>query len=320
MRRMAPALALAFIALSTARCALVSGLDGLSVGEGTDAATATDASDASSRDAVADAPADVAPPDGGCTCVPIPAGWTSVRFAAATNTPCPIGEPSADLTLGPFAGAATGSCTCTCTTNVTCANPTAEFFGTVACGNLAGVATVNTSGACLPFPVAPNGIDSLHFAPVSATCTGTAAALPSASSGSGRRCTPPSTCGTGLGCDGATGPFAACISRDGDQTCPTDYPKRTAAASSVVDGRVCSGCAGCNVSSPACTYDLKTFKNNACTQTTGTASGASGACTQLVGEAFYTATVKATATCTPSAGTGSGSTTVMGLQTICCKG
>ncbi len=307
MRRFAPTVALLLVAAATSRCALVSGLDGLDVAS--DAGATADASDDSK-----DAPT-------GCVCAPIPPGWTSIRFASGTNVACPTGETSVDLLLDPLQATASGACTCTCTPVVDCSSPNFDIYVSPICGNYDGPLKPVTNGTCQPMTLGLVGDDGARAVPINATCTASPAPFSAASTGAGRRCTPPpSSCGAGSACATAPAPFAACIAQDGDVACPTGWEKKTAAAKSVTDGRTCTGC-GCSVpNGPACSYDVKSYKNNACTTLVSTTTVAMGnTCTPWTTDSFYTATAKVTATCTPKSGTAAGATTVTGLETICCK-
>jgi hypothetical protein len=313
MRRLPSVIALVLVAGATARCAMVSGLSTLDV----DPFFASDAGSDDAQDAGGDAQ------DAGCACVSIPSGWTAIRFASSTNVACPTGDTSADVVLGPVQATATGTCTCTCAPVIDCSAPSLEIYVSPTCGNFDGPLKAVTNGTCQPMTPGLVGNDGARALFANASCTATPAPFPAASTGTGRRCTPPAstTCAPGQACAGASGAFAACIAQDGDVACPTGWDKKTTAAASVTDGRTCTGCS-CSVSNntPACSYDVKSYHTNGCTQVQSAATlTTSGICNVWTTDLYYTATAKVTATCNAKNGNAAGSTTVTGLQTICCK-
>jgi hypothetical protein len=222
------------------------------------------------------------PACGGFACVmPAPTGWDLVAVNEATQPACPTGFTApADLKI--LAGSPVHACPCSCTgsggSGPTCAGvPTAVITGDdIACtpGAPQTSATLNsnTGNACVATPIELDvgAASSIGFGKITspagpATCTPNAS-ITKADPTDGRACSAPAK--SGLGCSGtlrclpkATG-FTMCISKAGDQVCPTGFTnKRRIAGTTAADTRACLACT-CN--NAPCSGTVELWSNSMC--------------------------------------------------------
>lgn len=312
---------LPFVAVTS--CALVSGLDDLTIGSDDGGASADGGSDSTS-DAPADAKPDTAAFDGGCAdagCAGVGAPWAAVGY---TESACPAGWGSNDVVTNPALGTA---CTCGCSVTT----PPKCDVGT--CATAAGtspscsLATINLNfngGNCVslpgqgamlaPFqkitPLAPTG-GSCTAAPATSGVTSTAAHL----------CVPPDCTTAAALCSASSATptgVSHCVSALGDLACPSTHPVRhlvgATAVAACTNGCTCKVDAACQMPKVSFYSDDKCGVLVIASDATGTcvADPASGT---MVRSAKYTASVSST--CTPS-GAPSGTVSLTGTRTVCC--
>jgi len=279
-------------------CGVLSGLDGLEVG---------DASvDASSEASPIDASLDVGPSCGAGACG-APAGFQPVLFAtSAAATSCPSGATQLDVVVDPLAPP--NACTCTCEDSPTCL-PEALVYGT---GNNCGTQTktnitldggCNNAGGSIP----PSHVSITPFPPTNA-CTNKLV-TGSLQDTHGRIC--------GVSdCSACTAPvgFELCFAQNGDVQCPAGMKQHAVGAS---DSMQCGPCSACS-STATCKGNLEIFDDGACLSSDGQLP-VDGTC-QLVSSDFFGA-FKYVPTVDPGTCTGGTSTATVSLTsrtTVCC--
>jgi len=134
----------------------------------------------------------------------------------------------------------------------------------------------------------------------------------------------------GGGCDAdsvcvpiAPAPFdsTACITRDGEQSCPLEYPVEIQAYASAIDTRDCSGCA-CDPSSVSCTgASIVVYDSNSCGGNQATIAECTSVQSLIDNDAasFIATSGSLDGGCTPSGGTPTGEVTPDEPVTICCE-
>jgi hypothetical protein len=289
-------------------CGLVSGLDGLTVGDASvDAGGDGGGSDAGASDG---APADVqigpACEAGACGA---PVGFQPILFATDQSTAC---AGSTDVIVDP-GSAPPGACSCTCSTTATCYPQTLAFSTGASC-HIPVSTSIVLDGGCdpasntqIPSPIAvgPFPLGAGSSCSSSVVKTGT---IPS---------TPGRLCGVAA-CDVCTAPagYKLCYYAPGAVSCPNGTTPHVVATSAAL---ACSSCTACSISGK-CGGTMRLYADSACSQILASAP-VDGTCVPSSGNfksgggIVYTATLL-DAGCTPGASTASRSLTAQG--TVCC--
>jgi hypothetical protein len=259
----------------------------------------------------------------GYACRSIPDGWQGpfALYAGTASAPdCVAPYPTVGLEGNDGLVAAAPSCSCTCgaLTGNSC---TASLeFRSNTCGSNAGSTSVGAT--CVDVTSSASGVFSTAATGSNGSCTASAAAqspptwtrrvracraagdLPAGGCAATARCAPPSP-----------SPFARgqCISRDGDQACPSDYPKKNLEYRGVTDTRACVGC-GCTP--PSCSSPIRVFAGEDCT---GQSATTTTSCSSSSISPVRSARLATTGTqCTVVNGTPQGSATGSQPFTVCC--
>jgi hypothetical protein len=274
-------------------------------------------------------------------CSVVPADWTLVAYAAASEPPCPAGFAKGtpvDLVGSPSAAA--GACTCdscTVTASPSCVTgPIAFGFDTnqtSTCATAGTLANAN-AGACNPLMPKASITASYdaRFTPLAAT-GGTCAAGPPSShpdrvtfSQQGRLC--PVDDGAAAGCITApcapaiSAPFAACLEHAGSVPCPAGpfavaHPVGTGAASVS-----CSDTCACSVAARCDKATVTYYQDAACKSATTLMSPANGTCMTQGGSGLmygsYTYSADTVPSCSAAGSAPTGIPPLAGEQTICC--
>jgi len=294
-----------------AGCGLVSGLDGLHVGD---------------LDGSVDAGSDVVlvQCDGGCG-FSLPPGFALVTFSTAITSSCPGGTTVVDGVSDPTVSQDACSCKCTMKTKATCTAANVELFmndGGLQCPN----PFMSVSGApgCHPFTLSLPSSARVDESASGKTlldageCQTSEVADASTLATTPARLCLPSSCATiDSLCTPPTGQ-RLCAAAQGDVTCPAPFTERhvIGAGASVA----CSPCdPSCNINPPNCDFtdSLTLYTDTACT--TGSQSGSN--CTSIGGATTfksYEYKITASGGCTTTA-TSATSLAIDGEQTVCCR-
>ena len=239
---------------------------------------------------------------GAAACVPAaPEGWLGPFLVAYDGAACPEGA-NARVT-GTLCGG------CGCEGAVSC-GPSSVSFGDAGCPAPLDQSLPVGDGACVDLGVSGGALGAKGDIPL------TSAACSPTGSGGTRQATICDTSG-GAGCEAPTSCFddleGACVTRDGDWSCPEGFPARRSLATGAVTG--CGACE-CEPSPSSCSGTTSLFSGDACT---GTEIGVlhDGLDCAVLSESPRSARFQAAEppVCAPIGGSPIGGET---LTTICC--
>lgn len=281
----------------------------------------------------------------GCECVPPPPSqWEGpvVRYFGAAfdvlpSCPAPWGTEQA-IGFGDIQGAAHTCSACTCgAPNVTCGVPTTSCYNQTGCNNLAGTASPPGNGNCenTGFTMAADGLPNSargNAVPVIGSCPESGGVLTAPPADWE---TPGIMCSGGVTVEGCVNPGEVCayvppapfekkfcIHRNGNRTCPADYPDKQLIDDGWSDTRSCSACNCASPSGVTCTGQTTLYSATNCGGSTDVINN-NGSCQSLSFNALssrYTATGGPTGgSCAASGGTPIGSASGGGQETLCCR-
>jgi hypothetical protein len=284
------------LAVCTAGCGVLSGLDDLIVTDGGD----VDASD--------DVSIDIGPSceSGACGA---PAGFQPVLFANAQSTACPSGLSSTDVVVDP--APSNGACSCVCNYQPSCSPETLTYSsGNATCTQLSTTTTLLDGGCNKGSNMPPPSHMAIGpFAPTN-PCTSTLGPVGTVASTSGRLCSVES-------CAACTAPagFTLCFAQPGAVACPKGMTTHVTGESAKIDCDVCGAC----TSTAKCTGSITIYDDTACNLKDDTYQ-VDGTCNSLfdvdnLGSYRY-APVVDPGTCTP--GTSAASVSIAAQTTVCC--
>jgi len=283
---------------------------------------------------------------GGCECVPPPPNqWDGpvVRYFGSAfdvlpSCPAPWGG-NEDIGFGNVVGAAHTCSACACATpNVSCGAPTTPCYNQGSCNAFAGTASPPLGGACenTGFSMALDGIGNTargNLVPIVGGC---------AASGGTLTKPPADWENPGVVCDGGVSvedcvvpgelcafvppaPFEKkfCIRRNGNRTCPADYPDKQLIDTSFSDTRNCTNCTCGSPSGVSCTGQTTLYSGLSCTGSSDVITN-NGTCQTL---AFNARSSKLTSiagpngvgSCAESGGSPTGSASAGSQETLCCR-
>jgi hypothetical protein len=257
-----------------------------------------------------------------------PAGWAYVGFAATSRPACPTGfGTSTDVVTTPDV---TGTCSCTCNEDGgSCAGGSVTLtVGDSMCLGGPAAQTVPANATCAPLQAGVAIPNNNGYAKAVALDAGPASCTPAMTFAPAATITQGRSCGTGAGrCTNPTQvcvPTASpavplCVMKAGSNVCPAGFAKPNHAGTSDTDLRQCTGCTCSNV---ACTNALTISDMNNCSGGNKDSINEDGNCAPLVKGNFTASYYKTTAAggcavATPP--TPSGSLSLTGEVTICCK-
>ncbi len=274
---------------------------------------------------------DVIPPiDGGGSCditrcAQVPSGFDVVSLVDSATT-CPSGFTSTDVVTSPTAGDGVCTCNCNVTAQPDCSTGNITRFldnlTTPTCGQPATTFPAN-NGNCAQVGNGGLSLTFAHYAtnappPTGGTCQYDATVnAQKITTTPARVCAPPASC-QGAVCNG--GPV--CVQQAGDVACPGDFPTKTlVGASATASCSTCSG--GCTVGG-TCTGTLTFYTDFQCGA--GAAKfTADGTCdanpapnTGPYQSYQFTGSVKSS-TCAGNPPTSTGTATLDGPTTVCCR-
>ena len=270
----------------------------------------------------------------GVSCQDVPAGWTAVSFSATAHPSCPAGAVTVNLKVA--AGDSTATCMCSCNAvggACTTGNYTVSSASDGACAVTPTTTTVPlNAGGCTSL----NSSITLSTRAMATPPTApTSCALLSGLNGAltdGRLCQSQGTgggCGANQVCAGRStmgGALASCVTMNGRNACPLEFPKRSTVGTDATDTRACSGCA-CAPPTPCSGGSVSLYDNSMC-KTNGmfkNADGITSTCDALAPSSGFTAThfksTPPTGGCgsPTSQGTVTGDVSFVNERTVCCK-
>lgn len=264
---------------------------------------------------------------------PVPMGWSGLvtLYNGAGPAPaCPGAYPTLafDLNGGLNAPPAMCGCTCGAVSGATC-NASYSVYTNSNCGTLCNTFTVSScvstsscnngnsvratatasGGSCTPNPT--KSVPGVTWSSVGRGCGG---ATPTAGCMNGAQCVPT-----------PTGSFSrVCVTKAGDETCPSDYPLKNSLYSGVSDSRDCSTCTCGSPTNVTCSggvagiYDAPSCSGSSTTvPVDGACHSASGITT--ISAKFTTAPAPSGGSCAPSGGNATGQAAGTGRLTVCCR-
>ncbi|HEY8078967.1 MAG TPA: hypothetical protein VIF62_32770 [Labilithrix sp.] len=268
----------------------------------------------------------------GFACADMPAGFTVVAFAGATQPTCPAGSTPTDLKVVSGDGAAT--CACSCGGTCAAGNFMVSLSTEMTCSVAPTTATVPAAAATCKALAANITMPSSGFGEIIEPPTPTCAPNPSITRPSittGRACAPArfgGGCSVGQVCAPKPGAgTATCVSKTGATACPPGYPTQNRAGSAASDTRNCNtGCA-CGGGTACTGGTLSLYNDNQCKEA-GAHHADEGIATTCVAlsdssgfsAAFYSATPPTGGCGAPtSPATVSGTLSFTDERTVCCK-
>ncbi len=277
----------------SAGCGVLSGLDGLTIGDAGVDAPADDASlDVGSCDA------------GACGA---PAGFQPILFATGSVPVCPAGTTQLDVVVDPVAP--NGACSCNCNYQPSCL-PQPLVYGTGSTCTSQTKTNVTLDGGCNQASgnPPPQHVAVGPFAPTNA-CTNAVKVNGNPTDTPGRICTI-SSC---IACSAPMG-FELCFARNGDVPCPTGFTSHSVGASSSLQ---CSTCTMCS-STAQCKGMLQVYNDFDCLAS-NVQLPVDGTCQTTTSGSFggfkYVPTVDP-GVCTP--GTSTATIALTEQTTVCC--
>jgi len=284
---------------------------------------------------------------GGCECVPPPPNqWDgpAVRYFGSAfdvlpSCPAPW-SGGQDIGFGNIVGAAHTCSNCACgAPSVSCGAATTPCYNVGSCGGLAGTASPPLNGNCedTGFTMALDGIGNTargQNVPIVGGCTASGGVVtkpPADWENPGIVCT------GGTSVEGCVNPGEVCafippapyekkfcITRNGNRTCPADYPDKQLIDSSFNDTRSCTSCNCGSPSGVSCSGGQTTlYSGLSCSGSTDVINN-NGTCQSLSFNARSSRLTLVPApsgvgSCAESGGSTSGSASGGSQETMCCR-